>query len=192
MKTILLGFALFTSVLCHAAPVTIDFEGLPSGDNPNPLVVSGTTFTTPGGFNQITSGPSSNAFCTALVQGDSANCSVDLEVVFGGSASNISSQYFANNTMTLGADIGVVAIYAGAVLLGIENVLVVDGSGATLDLVSLFGYSGVTRISISSTDFGGVLYDNFSFVRADVSQVPEPAGLAPPDSDRLQRPSRSF
>ena len=174
MKKIFLAFALCASALCHAAPVTIDFTGLTDGDNPNPLVLSGTTFTTLGGFNQIGQG----GICAASTQGSIARCSLNLEVVFGGSASNISFQYFANNTVALGADIGDVEIYRGALLLGTQNVLVVDNSGSTLDLVSLVSFSGVTRIVISSTDAGGVIYDNFRFDRADGSQVPEPAGLA--------------
>lgn len=177
MKKLLASIALCATSAAQAAPVVIDFEGLPLGTNPNPMVVSGASFTTVAGFTRIGS-VGSNFLCTSLSSADNANCSATLELSFGGAASNISFDFFLNNNTTAGADIGDVAIYAGAVLLGTEDLLVVDANNTTRDLVSLTGYSNVTRIVVTSTDFGGVGYDNFRFDRADTSAVPEPAGLA--------------
>ena len=161
----------------QAAPVSIDFEALPMGTNPNPMLVSGASFTTVAGFNRIGS-VGSNYLCTSVSSSDSANCSATLDLSFGGAASNIGFEFFLNNTITVGADIGDAAIYAGAVLLGTVDVLVLDTNSLTRDLVSLAGYSNVTRIVVTSTDFGGVGYDNFRFDLAEVEVVPEPAGLS--------------
>jgi hypothetical protein len=177
MKKLLTSIALCAAAAAHAAPVVIDFEGLPLGTNPNPLVVSGASFTTVAGFSRI-GDVGSNFLCTSVSSTDNADCSAALDLSFGGAASNISFEFFLNNNRTVGADIGDVAIYAGAVLLGTEDLVVVDDVNGTRDLVSLTGYSNVTRIVVTSTDFGGVGYDNFRFDRTDTSAVPEPAGLA--------------
>jgi hypothetical protein len=177
MKKLLTSLALCAAGAAQAAPVVIDFEGLPLGTNPNPMVVSGASFTTVAGFTRI-GDVGSNFLCTSVSSLTNADCSAALDLSFGGAASNISFEFFLNNISTVGADIGDIAIYAGAVLLGTEDLLVVDNDTFTLDQVSLTGYSNITRIVVTSTDFGGVGYDNFRFDRADTSTVPEPAGLA--------------
>ena len=176
MKKLVASVALCVAASVHAAPVSIDFESLPAGTNPNPLLVSGASFTTVAGFNRIESA-GSNFLCTSVRSTDSADCSATLDLSFGEAVSNIGFEFFLNNTIALGADIGDAAIYAGAVLLGTVDMIVLDTDSFTRDLVSLAGYIDVTRIVVTSTDFGGVGYDNFRFDRADVGVVPEPAGL---------------
>jgi len=155
-----------------AQATVIDFDALPGGVAGDPLVLPGATFTALGGFNVIASG----GLCTSLVTTDAANCSPTLQVDFDQASSGLSFKFFANNEKTVGADIGDVQLFGGAVLLGTVNLTVIDDTSATRDLVDLAGFSGVTRLLISSTDFGGVLYDDFTFT-AD-SAVPEPATWA--------------
>lgn len=178
MKQLWTSMALAASALAaQAVPVTVDFEGLPLFDNPNPLSLSGAHFTTVGGFNVI-GGSASNWLCAAANSGSTALCTAPLEITFDGVASGISFEFLFNNTVDLGADIGDVALYAGAVLLGIEDVRVLDGDFTTPDLVSLAGYGNVTRMVLTSVDLGGVGYDNFRFDLDPGSVVPEPAGWA--------------
>lgn len=171
MKKLLLAVASCLPLWAHA--VTVDFSGLPSGNNPNPLEVSGARFTTLGGFNFLAGNA---ALCPSPSSANAFNCALNLEVGFAGGASGISFEFSANNNHTVGADIGDVEIYSGNDLLGTLDVVVLDTLGATPDRVSLAGFGNVTRIVISSTDFGGVLYDNFVF---DLGNgVPEPATWA--------------
>lgn len=156
----------------HAA--LIDFSGLPGGNQPNPLALAGATFTTIGGFNVVAS--ASNSLCPSISSTSPANCSRVLEVGFDTGAQDIRFEFWGNNNQVPGSDIGDVEIYSGATLLDTLDVLVGDDDGSSFDLVSLAGYSGVTRIVISSTDAGGVLYDNFRFDAA--AAVPEPATWA--------------
>ena len=155
-----------------ASADVIDFNALPDGAAGDPLVLPGATFTALGGFNVIAVG----GLCTSLSAANSFNCSPDLQVDFDQASSGLSFSFFANNEHTIGADIGNVAIFSGATLLGTLDLIVLDDSGGTRDLVALLGYSAVTRLVISSTDFGGVLYDDFSFT-ADAG-VPEPGAWA--------------
>lgn len=170
----LAALAALTVIGTPAAAVVVDFEAQPLGNNPNPLTISGATFTTVGGFNFIATA-TTNDLCASISATSPANCSRDLEVAFGGNASAISFNFVANNTNTIGADIGDVQIFSGVTLLGSVDVFVVDGTSATKDTVALTGFSNVTRIVISSTDFGGVLYDDFAF---ELDAVPEPSSWA--------------
>ena len=150
----------------------IDFNSLPTGHAADPLSLPGATFTTlGGGFNYIAVG----GLCTSISDVNSFNCSKDLQVDFDVASSGLSFSFFANNDHTIGDDIGDILLYRGALLLGLVDVLVLDDSGASRDVVSLAGYSNVTRLVISSTDFGGVLYDDFRFTAAG---VPEPTSWA--------------
>lgn len=156
------------SIAAHAT--VVDFSGQPLGNNPNPLELSGATFTTVGGFNFVTG---SGSLCPSVSNNDSANCSRTLEVGFAGGASDVSFGFRSNNNRVVGDDIGDVEIYSGNNLLGTLDMVVADDISATLDPVSLAGYGNVTRIVISSTDFGGLIYDDFRFDLAN--GVPEPA-----------------
>ena len=72
-------------------------------------------------------------------------------------------------------------VFNGGTLLGTQGVLVVDGSATTPDLLTLSGFSDVTRLVISSFDFNGVVYDDFTFDKIPIPRdggVPEPAGWA--------------
>ena len=173
-RTVLLGtvvgFALLIAPASSLAAV-IDFNAQAVGNNPNPLVLPGATFTTLQGFNYITQfGP--NSLCTSISASSPADCSRDLEVLFDTPSSGISFTFAANNQSVIGSDIGDVQLFSGVTLLGSADVIVTDISGVTFDLVSLPGFSGVTRLLISSTDLGGVVYDDFTF---NASAVPEPA-----------------
>lgn len=170
-RNLLLALAL---VSAPAAAQTVDFESSPLGNNPNPLTIANATFTTSGGFNVLTNF-NSTALCPSTSASSSADCSALLEVLFAGNASAISFTFAANNTTSLGSDIGDVSIFSGATLLGTVDVLVLDGSAFTNDAVSLTGFSNVTRIVITSTDFGGVVYDDFTF---SLNAVPEPSTWA--------------
>jgi hypothetical protein len=150
----------------------IDFNALPTGAAGDPLVLPGATFTALGGFNVIAVG----GLCTSLSADNSFNCSPDLQVDFDQASSGVSFSFFANNEHTIGADIGDVSIFSGATLLATLDLIVLDASGATRDLVALLGYSDVTRLLVSSTDFGGVLYDDFTFTPGGA--VPEPGAWA--------------
>ena len=154
-----------------AQAALIDFNALPTGHAADPLSLPGATFTTlGGGFNYIAVG----GLCTSISDANSFNCSKDLQVDFDVASSGLSFSFFANNEHTIGADIGDVLLYSGATFLGQVDVLVLDDQGSTRDLVSLAGFSDVTRLVISSTDFAGVLYDDFAFTPG-VAGVPEPA-----------------
>lgn len=147
----------------------IDFAGL-DGTVANPLSSPGASFTTLGGFNVI----SNEGLCASPDAGSPANCAQVLEVSFDAGSSGVSFTFWANNNKTVGADIGDVSIFSGATLLGLVDLIVLDTSSASTsrDLVALTGYTGVTRLQISSTDFGGVLYDDFTFTPQ--AAVPEP------------------
>ena len=160
-----------------AAPATadiVDFDALPAGDNGNPLLVNGVTFTTDNGFNYIAP-IGSNSLCPSITSSNPANCSRQLTVDFGQSVGSVSFGFLANNTQTIGADVGDVAIFSGATLLGTRNLIVLDGDGLSRDLVDLSSFASLTRLVITPDDFGGLLYDDFSFVAA---AVPEPASWA--------------
>lgn len=148
----------------------VDFDALASGDAGNPLALPGVTFSAlGGGFNMIGSG----ALCAAPTSDNAvAVCTNDLQVDFDVASSAVSFLFLGNNNKTVGDDIGDVQMFNGAVFLGVADVLVVDALGGK-DLVDLSGYGNVTRLVISSTDFGGVLYDDFSFTPGGV--VPEPS-----------------
>ena len=150
----------------------INFDALPDGHAADPLVLPGATFTAVEGFNYIASG----GLCASITAADPANCSKLLQVDFDAPSSAISFTFFGNNQRTVGADIGDVLVFHGGSLLGLVNLLVVDDSGGTRDLVSLGGFSDVTRLVISSTDFGGLLYDDFAFTSE--AGVPEPMSWA--------------
>ncbi len=155
---------------------TVDFNSLPTGNTFNPLTINGATFFTNNGFNYIAS-VGTNALCPSITSANPADCSRTLEVLLGQQASDLSFGFVANNTQTIGADVGDVAIFSGPFgsnLLGIVNMIVTDNGGFTLDTVALTGFSGVTRLVITPDDFGGLLYDDFSFQLA----VPEPATWA--------------
>ncbi len=158
-----------------AQATVIDFEGLPTGAAANPLVLSGVSFETPGGFNYVGPAFGSTELCPSPSAFSNADCSLNLMVTFSAAASNISFEFAGNNETSIGADIGDVQVYSGATLLGTVDVIVQDGSASTHDLVNLTAFSNVSQLMISSTDFGGVTYDNFSFIARD---VPEPSTLA--------------
>lgn len=164
----------YTAMGAHAA--VVDFSGQPLGSNANPMQIAGASFFTAGGFNFVTQF-SGGSLCPSISASSSANCSRTLEVSFaGGGASGIGFEFYANNVRDVGADIGDVDIYSGNGLLGTVDLRVTDDSGSTLDPVSLSGFVGVSRIVISSTDFGGLVYDNFRFDLGHA--VPEPATAA--------------
>ncbi len=162
-------------LICSAAVSAgiIDFTALSEGNNPNPLVLPGATFTTISGFNFVANVLGSNWLCPSTSSANGGDCSRNLEVLFDAPSSGISFVFVGNNETSLGADIGDVQLFAGATLLGTANVIVIDGNFLSLDLVNLDGFSGVTRLLISSTDSGGVLYKDFTFTPS--SAVPEPA-----------------
>lgn len=148
----------------------IDFSGLPSGDAGSPLILPGATFSTAGGFNYV----ASETLCPSVAADTGANCSLDLQVDLDAASSGISFTFLYNNNKIIGADIGDVAIFNGANLLGTMDLLVLDDVDGK-DLVTLNGFSGVTRLVISSTDFGGLGFDDFTFTPG---AVPEPATWA--------------
>jgi len=158
-----------------AQATVVDFEGLPTGAAANPLVLGVASFETPGGFNFVAPAFVSTELCPSTSAFNNANCSLNLIVTFSSAASNISFEFAGNNLTTIGADIGDVQVFAGATLLGTVDVIVLDGSTSTHDLVNLTAFSGVTKLLISSTDYGGVTYDNFSF---NAGVVPEPGTFA--------------
>jgi hypothetical protein len=153
----------------------IDFDALAGGDAGNPLALAGATFTAlDGGFNMI---GSSGGLCAAPTNDNSvAVCTKDVQVDFDVASSDVSFLFFGNNNKTVGADIGDVQVFNGAVLLGVADVLVVDAVGGK-DLLDLSAYGSITRLVISSTDFGGVLYDDFTFTPGG-GAVPEPSTWA--------------
>jgi PEP-CTERM motif-containing protein len=187
MRMLLLsGVALLTGVLsagmASSAPFVVDFEGLPLGTNPNPLVAPGlASFTTASGFNVLLDGFGSTELCPTPTAGSGSDCSLDLTVDFVGPVKNISFLFAGNNDDSPGSAIGEVQVFNGATLLGVQTIFVVDGSAFTPDLVSLTGFTDVSRLVISSTDFNGVVYDDFSFDKIPIptsAGVPEPASWA--------------
>ncbi len=169
-----LGMAVSASA---AGAAVIDLGALPGGAAANPLVETGATFTTlGGGFNVIVPG---QGLCDATVAGDSAVCTDTLQVDFTTASAPISFVFFDNNDQGVGDNIGSVSLFAGATHLGDVAVLVADSSPFTADTVSLTGFTGVTRMLITSTDPGGVVYGLFAFTPGGVgSGAPEPATWA--------------
>lgn len=151
----------------------VDFAGL-AGAQANPLSLPGATFTTLGGFNFI----AFEGLCASIAAGNPANCSRELDVVFDTSSSGVSFTFWGNNNITVGADVGDVSIFSGVTLLGLVDLIVLDtiSNSGSRDLVALTGYTGITRLRISSTDLGGVVYDDFAFSASNA--VPEPASWA--------------
>jgi hypothetical protein len=168
--------ALMIGASASAQADLVDFEGLAQGSTFNPLTINGVTFFTPNGFNVI-AGFDSKALCPSVTSADPSDCSMSLDVLFGQKVTALSFGFIANNNVTIGADIGEIAVFgglSGSALLGTVNLVVQDNSGFSLDTVDLSSFSQVTRLVITPDDIGGLLYDNFSF-QAD---VPEPATWA--------------
>jgi hypothetical protein len=176
MKRLLLAGAMALAVsasagLAHAD--LIDLSLMPSGLVANPLVFPDVSFTTLGGFNFIAGG---QGLCTSTSPLDPADCSDALQVDFTIPSSPISFVFFDNNDQTVGDNIGNVSLFAGATHLGDVGVVVTDTSPFTPDLVSLGAFTGVTRMVVTTTDFGGVVYNDFAFTPGP--NVPEPAAWA--------------
>jgi hypothetical protein len=167
-------FFLVAMLAGPASATVIDFQGL-TGLQPNPLVYPSATFTTlGGGFNFVVAvSGSTEVLCPSVSNLNAGDCSQALQVDFAGPASGISFTFVGNNLQTIGDDVGDVQAFSGANLLGTANLIVVNGDPFSPDLVSL-GFSNVTRLLITSTDLGGLAYDNFTFRQ----NVPEPATLA--------------
>jgi len=169
----LFGLSLFglSLVPTPARAAVISIGSLPGGDGGNPLVLPGATFTTlGGGFNMI----GSFGLCPAPTDDNgTAVCTNDLQVDFDTASSDVTFVFCCNNNKTIGADIGDVQIFSGLALLGTADIVVVDDIGG-FDLVDLSAFSAVTRLVISTTDFGGLLFDQFTFT-ADEQAIPEPA-----------------
>ena len=171
MNKIFVAVALLLVTVAPASAGLIDFEGLPQGNNPNPLALPGATFTTLGGFNYVFFTAATNWLCSSASSSNASDCSPSLDVAFDAPASNLSFAFGGNNILTVGASVGEVQIFSGATLLGTVNMLVSDGQSFTKDLVQLTGFSSVTRLLVSSTDHGGLAYDDFAF---DTAAVPDP------------------
>lgn len=174
-KTILAGAAALGLALSAglADAAVIDFASLPDGLAANPLVQTGATFTTlDGGFNVI----ASNGLCPSVASDNAADCHLDLQVDFATASAPISFTFLDNNDHGVGDDIGDVTFFSGATMLGSVDVRVADADPFTKDLVTLGGFSGVTRMVIVTTDFGGVVYDDFAFTPGP--GVAEPAAWA--------------
>jgi len=169
------ALAALVLAVAPASAVTVNFDSLSAGNNANPLMLQGATFQTLGGFNYIVDYGGSNTLCTSAATNNPGDCARNLEVTFAGPVSNISFGFGANNVLDVGGSVGSVNIFSGASLLGTQNMLVQDTKGFTLDTVTLAGFANVTRLAITSTDLGGLVYDNFSF---SSSSVPEPATWA--------------
>lgn len=166
------GLAALALLVAPAAASVIDFTAQSLGNNPNPLILPGATFNTIGGFNYVSDDFGSKALCPSTSASSDSVCTRALEVHFDAPSFGLSFAFVANNDETIGNTIGNVQLFAGATSLGSVNMIVIDGSGLTYDLVNLAGFSGVTRLLISDTDAGGLIYDNFNFTS---SAVPEPA-----------------
>jgi hypothetical protein len=164
----LAALALSTTSGAASADV-IDFGVVAAGDAGNPLVLAGATFSAlDGGFNMVGSG----GICAAPTNDNQvAVCSKDLQVDFDVASDAVSFRFFGNNIGALGVDIGDVQVFNGAVLLGLADIVV------TADrIVDLASFGDVTRLVISSTDFGGLLYDDVTFTPGGA--VPEPSTWA--------------
>jgi hypothetical protein len=174
MKRFLLAGAMALGVSLSAGLARadlIDLSILPDGLAADPLVYPDVSFTTlGGGFNVIASG---QGLCTSTSPVTAADCSDALQVDFTTPSAPISFVFFDNNDQTIGDNIGNVSLFAGATHLGDVGVLVTDTSPFTPDLVSLSAFTGVTRMVVTTTDFGGVVYNDFDFTPGP-SRTPEP------------------
>jgi len=157
-----------------ASADVIDFSTVPTGNNPNPLVLPGATFTTIGGFNYITPFSGENSICPSSSSSNPANCPDNLEVQFSTPSSGVSFTFSANNDITIGDIIGAVQVFGGATLLGTANLTVQDTNSFTFEPANLGSFTGITEILISNTDAGGLVYSDFTFTPS-TSTVPEPA-----------------
>jgi len=175
IRTDFIKTSLVLASLCTGAAASaniVDFTGLPDGDAANPLTISGATFSSPG-FNVIAFG----SLCPSPTSDSYANCENPLQVDFETPASAIGFSFAGNNDLVIGSDVGDVQIFDGATLLGTVDMLVTDMDVLSPDFVALTGYANVTRLLLTTTDFGGLIYDNFSFTLATPA-VPEPATWA--------------
>lgn len=167
-----------TALGSQAATVNVDLGSLPVGNNPNPVTVSGATFSTSGGFNYVANVLGTAVLCASTSSLNDFDCPLNLEVSFSAGVSSIGFSFLGNNQMAVGSDIGDVQVFSGANLLGTADVLVGDSISTTFDSVSLAGFNNVTRFVISSTDSGGVVYGNFVYDTAPGGTVPEPATMS--------------
>ncbi len=177
-KILVLLYACLAALVFNVAPLAsaadINFSTVPAGNNPNPLVLPGATFTTMGGgFNYISPFEAEDAICPSSSPTSPANCPNNLEVQFSAPSSAISFTFSANNDVTVGDVIGSVQIFNNATLLGTANLTVQDSSSFIFEPVNLAGFTNVTEILISNTDFGGLLYSDFAFTPS-TSTAPEP------------------
>lgn len=171
-RMILAGLAVAALVATSgvATADVIDFGVVPEGEAGNPLTIGDATFAAlDGGFNMVGAG----GLCAAPTSDNAvAVCTKDLQVDFANESSGVSFRFFGNNITDLGADIGDVQVFNGAVLLGLADIVV-----TTDRIVALGGFGDVTRLVISTSDFGGLLYDDFTFTPGG-GAVPEPSTWA--------------
>ena len=175
-KISLLVAALLAGASAPARADLIDFESLPAGNTSNPLTINGVTFFTSNGFNVIAALPN-QVICASVTSDNFASCPLPLDVMLGQRVRDLSFDFVGNNSLTVGADVGDVAVFgglSGQTLLGTVNLIVQDNQAFTLDTVSLAAFSQVSRLVITTDDFGGLGYDNFRFT----IDVPEPATWA--------------
>jgi hypothetical protein len=113
--------------------------------------------------------------CAAPTDGSAvAACTNNLRVDFDAASSDVTFVFCCNDNRTIGADIGDVQVFRGLVLLGTADIVVLDDSGDSNDLVDLAAFGDITRLVISTTDVDGLLYDDFTFTPGERA-IPEPA-----------------
>jgi len=162
-----------------AAANVINFDNLGNG-----VVVtnqySGVTFSSSSGSVVLTTAQAAsfgtstpNFICSGV--GFSINCSDPVFLDFTAPVSGLSFLAVGDNDKGV---IGTASVFAGASLLGSVDII---GDGAPFDapiLVDLTGFSGITRLEITTTDLAGLGYDDFTFKPGRSSPTPEPASWA--------------
>ena len=146
-----------------AQAVLIDFEELADGPRSVPLVYPEATFTSASGEFIVNVGLGSKDLCAFFNGG----CGGTLTVDFASPAGNLQFLSAGDNVSGL---LGNASVYVTGIFTT-DVAINYDGNGSTYDPVDLSSFSGITRVVLTSTDVGGVSWDNFSFSAA---AIPEP------------------
>jgi hypothetical protein len=158
-----------------ASAATINFDSVAAG-----TVITNqfapATFSSIAGSQILTTAQSlgsstPNFICSGV--GTQINCVDPVFVAFSSAVTNLRFTAVGDNNVGVN---GAVRVFNGATLLGTQNIIG-DGVFSTPYLVNLTSFGALTRIEITTTDGGGLGYDDFMF---DIGggAVPEPTTWA--------------
>jgi hypothetical protein len=158
-----------------AAPVTIDFEPLPTQNFPNGQVFEGVEFrnpaATPAPQIRIFDDPVRTSYLLACDLSVGGNpCEFPLEVIFAGPVNALSFNVVAEDAPGFAGSVE----YFTTGGSGMVDIFL-DGDANTKEAVNLAAIMDITRLVITPDDVAGLGYDDFTF---RTSEVPVPPALA--------------